>query len=362
MLWFQPYFTLARNVNFAVSERLLNWIPPSRFLDKFIISPVSKTVVGFPVLPLERVWCKIAFLALACYMLVLFGFQAVLCENQPVVKVYFFDVGQGDSILIDTDGLDVLIDGGPRSAGSTLMSYLSNLGVSQIAYVVATHPHEDHIGGLITVLGSSITVSVVLYNGESATSQVYHDFIGLAQGKITIAQRGQTFNLSANVNFTVLNPIQPLEFSDMNSNSIVLRLQAGNVAFLFTGDATFDAEESVMAAGLNLSSQVLKVAHHGSRYATSAEFLEAANPTYAVVSAGLGNPYGHPHAETVQRLLAKGVTVYATYASGTIVMGTDSQTVYVYGNPTPIPEFSQNIILCFTLALTILIVVLRKHQ
>jgi beta-lactamase superfamily II metal-dependent hydrolase len=205
-------------------------------------------------------------------MLVLFGFQAALCENHPVVKVYFFDVGQGDSIFIDTDGLDVLIDGGPRSAGSTLMSYLSNLGVSQIAYVIATHPHEDHIGGLITVLGSSITVSAVLYNGESATSQVYHDFISLAQGKITIVQRGQTFNLSTNVNFTVLNPIQPLEFSDVNSNSIVLRLQAGNVTFLFTGDATFEAEESMMAACLNLSSQVLKVAHHGSRYATSAEF------------------------------------------------------------------------------------------
>jgi competence protein ComEC len=295
-------------------------------------------------------------------MLVLFGFQAALCENQPVAKVYFFDVGQGDSIFIDTDGLDVLIDGGPRSVGSALMGYLSDLGVSEIAYVVATHPHEDHIGGLVTVLNSSITVGAVLYNGESATSQVYQDFMRHAQSKITIVQRGQTYILSTNVNFTVLNPIQPLEFSDVNSNSIVLRLQVGNVTFLFTGDATLEAEESMMAAGLNLESQVLKVAHHGSRYATSAEFLEAVNPTYAIISAGLGNPYGHPHAETVQRLLAKGITVYATYASGTIVMGTDGQTVYVYGNPTPIPEFSQNIILCFTPALTILIVVLRKHQ
>jgi competence protein ComEC len=116
----------------------------------------------------------------------------------------------------------------------------------------------------------------------------------------------------------------------------------------------------MMAAGLNLESQVLKVAHHGSRYATSAEFLDAVNPTYAIISAGLDNPYGHPHAETVQRLLAKGVTVYATYASGTIVMGTDGQTVYVYGNPMPIPEFSLNTILCFMLVLTILSGVLKR--
>ncbi|MEM2518136.1 MAG: ComEC/Rec2 family competence protein [Candidatus Bathyarchaeia archaeon] len=306
-------------------------------------------------MPLRRVWCKIAFL-IVCYSLFLFGsVQAVLCENQPLVRVYFFDVGQGDAIFIETDGHDVLIDGGSRSAGSMLMGYLSDLGVSEIAYVVATHPHEDHIGGLISVLESSISVSVVLYNNQSATSQVYKDFMSLAQSKITIVQRGQQYILSENVNFTILNPVQPLEFAEVNSNSIVLRLQVGNVAFLFTGDATFEAEESMMDAGLNLSSQVLKVAHHGSRYATSEAFLNVANPSYAVISAGIGNPYGHPHNETVQRLLSKGVTVYGTYVSGTIVMGTDGQKVYVYGNPTPIPEFSQHIVLCYLLILFALV-------
>lgn len=303
------------------------------------------------------------FLAIVCHALFLFGVvETVLCENQPLVRVYFFDVGQGDAIFIDTNGQDVLIDGGPRSAGSTLVGYLADLGVSEIAYVVATHPHEDHIGGLISVLESSISVSVVLYNNQSATSRVYQDFMSLAQGRITIVQRGQQYILSENVNFTVLNPVQPLEFTDVNGNSIVLRLQVGNVAFLFTGDATFEAEESMMDAGLNLSSQVLKVAHHGSRYATSEAFLEAVNPSYAVISAGIGNPYGHPHNETVQRLLSKGVTVYGTYVSGTIIMGTDGQTVYVYGNPTPIPEFSQNVILRFMLALTILIIFAGKAQ
>ncbi|MEM3728876.1 MAG: ComEC/Rec2 family competence protein [Candidatus Bathyarchaeia archaeon] len=313
------------------------------------------------ILLLGKVWYKIALLTV-CYTLFFFFItvQVVLCENQPLVTVYFFDVGQGDAIFIDTEGQDMLIDGGPRSAGSTLMGYLNSLGVSEIAYVVATHPHEDHIGGLISVLESSISVGVVLYNNQSATSQVYKDFMSLAQSKITIVQRGQQYILSENVNFTILNPVQPLEFTVVNSNSIVLQLQAGNVAFLFTGDATFEAEESMMDAGLNLSSQVLKVAHHGSRYATSETFLEAVNPSYAVISAGIGNPYGHPHNETIQRLLSKGVTVYGTYVSETIVMGTDGQTVYVYGNPTPIPEFPQNMTLCFILTLTILIIFADK--
>ncbi len=311
---------------------------------------------------LERILCKTTFLALICCAFAfLSAVQTALCNGQPLVIVYFFDVGQGDSIFINTNGQDMLIDGGPRSAGGRLLGNLTALDVSEIAYVVATHPHEDHIGGLISVLESSISVGVVLYNGENATSQVYQDFMSLAQSKINIVQKGQTYVLSENINFTVLNPVQPLEFSDVNSNSVVLRLQAGSVAFLFTGDATFEAEETMINAGLTLQSQVLKVAHHGSKYATSEEFLDAVNPAYAVISAGIGNPYGHPHNETVQRLLNKGVTVYGTYVSGTIVMGTDGQTVYVYGNPTPISEFSQNMALCLMLILTATIISLKRR-
>ncbi|MEM2953064.1 MAG: ComEC/Rec2 family competence protein [Candidatus Bathyarchaeia archaeon] len=302
----------------------------------------------------RRLRNRLTFSAVLCCVFLSLTNMTFSYENSTLATVYFFDVGQGDSIFIDTNGLDVLIDGGPHSAGATLMSYLNGLHVSRIDVVVATHPHEDHIGGLITVLGSSIIVSTVLYNGEVTTTQVYSDFIGLAQGKIEIAERGQVYVLDANVNFTVLSPTQPLEFNDVNSNSIVLRLQLGNVAFLFTGDATFEAEDSMMSAGLNLESQVLKVAHHGSKYATSTEFLNRVNPTYAVISAGLDNPYGHPHNETIQRLLNKGVTVYGTYVSGTLIMSTDGQTVKVHGNPTPILEYPQNMILFLMLALTIL--------
>lgn len=313
---------------------------------------------------MSRSWCTFIFWGTLCHAIFLFCVvEAISSENQFIVKVYFFDVGQGDAIFVDTIGNDILIDGGPLSASSTLLGYLSGLGVSEIAYVVATHPHEDHIGGLISVLNSSISIDVVLYNGESArASQVYQNFMSLAKTKIAIAKRGQTYVLCENVNFTILNPVHPLEFKEVNSNSVVLRLQVGNVAFLFTGDATFEAEGSMMKAGLNFSSQVLKVAHHGSRYATSEAFLEAVNPSFAVISASISNPYGHPHEETVNRLLNKGITVYGTYVSGTIVMGTDGQTIYVCGSPTPIPEFPQNMILCFMLALTILITFAGKER
>ena len=267
-------------------------------------------------------------------------------SSSTKVTIYFFDVGQGDSILIDTAGKDMLIDGGPHRADRIILYYLSQLNVSQIDVVVATHPDEDHIGGLIDVLNSSIVVDMVLYNNQTSTTETYQDFIKLAKDKIVVANRSQVYVLDSNVNFTVLNPMQPLEFgNDENSNSIVLKLQVRNVSFLFTGDATFKTEESMMNAGLNLESQVLKVAHHGSKYATSDKFLDAVKPVYAVISAGKNNRYGHPHEETIQRLLNHNVTIYGTFASGTIKMSTDGQTIEVYGNPEPIPEYSSTILM-----------------
>ena len=283
------------------------------------------------------------------------------CQNSSIVAVYFFDVGQGDSIFIDTNSKDVLIDGGPRSAGLTVLNYLSELNISHVDIVVATHPDADHIGGLITVLNSSIQVDMVLYNNQTSTTKTYQEFISLAGDKMVVAERGQVYVLDYNVNFTVLNPTQPLEFSDTNDNSIVLRLQVENISFLFTGDATFETEENMMNAGLNLKSQVLKVAHHGSKHSTSTEFIQAVKPIYAVISVG-ENPYGHPSPETIQRLLNEDVTVYNTQVSGTIVMSTDGQTIQVQGNPTPIPELIPTILLGIISMLTILILISRKNS
>jgi hypothetical protein len=181
-------------------------------------------------------------------------------------------------------------------------------------------------------------VDEVLYNGYNYTSETFQDFMDLAQyHNLTIADRGQFFSLTSTVNFTILNPHQPLVSTNLNENSIVLQLQVSNVSFLFTGDATMDSEQSMLGAGLGLQSDVLKVGYHGSNTASSQSFLDAVNPSYAVISCGLNNFFGHPHIETIQKLLNKGITIYGTYVSGNIAFSTNGNTMSVLNSPQAIP-------------------------
>jgi beta-lactamase superfamily II metal-dependent hydrolase len=185
---------------------------------------------------------------------------------------------------------------------------------------------------------------------------------------MTMAQRGQTIVLTATVNLTVFNPVQPLEFTsgnddnNENDNSVVVKLQVCNVSFLFTGDAGAEAEQSMLNAGLDLKSDVLKVGHHGSRTATTQAFLDSVAPSYAIISAGVNNPYGHPHPETIQKLLAKGVTIYGTFQSGTIVASTDGASIVFQDSPQPVPEFQSRIILSFLIATTLLAVAVHREK
>jgi len=284
------------------------------------------------------------------------SFVVAVTKSSSNVTVHYIDVGQGDSILIDTPNKDVLIDGGLPEAATTILSYLNSLTITRIHLMIATHVHEDHIGGLVDVLNSTINVDEILINNQTCTTDVCVDFMSLAQmHTITVAQRGQTFQLTETANLTVLNPVQPLEFTSANDNSIVVKLQVGNASFLFTGDAEADAEQSMLDAGLDLQSNVLKVGHHGSRYATTQTFLDNVAPSYAVISAGKNNSYGHPHQETIQRLLAKGVIIYGTYEQGTIIASTDGASIII-------PEFQSNIILpIFIITTLVVIVYKRKH-
>jgi competence protein ComEC len=277
--------------------------------------------------------------------------------DETEVTVHFIDVGQGDSILIDTSELDVLVDGGTQASGSTLLGYLSNLNIARIHLMVATHMDADHIGGLITVLASTIQVDTVLSNGMAGSTATYASFINLAQTHTMAAvHRGQTYTLTSATNLTILNPTQPLEFADQNDNSVVMKLQVGDASFFLAGDAEADAEQSMLGAGLDLQSDVLKVGHHGSRYATTDQFLGNVSPSCAIISAGKDNPYGHPHPETIQRLLSYGVTVYGTFQSGTIVAATDGTSIVFQDSPQPIPEFPTIIIPLLTMTTMLMIV------
>ncbi len=264
----------------------------------------------------------------------------VLTTSSPEnVTIYFLDVGQGDSILVKTPSKNILIDGGPTEAGVTVLNDLNTYHVTKIDLMVATHPHEDHIGGLIHILQSTIPIQDIIYNGYNyTTTQTFNTWKTLALAhNLTQASRGQVYAMSPTINFTVLSPTNPLQFSDINAESIVMKLQVGNTSVLLTGDAQFDTEQSMLSSGYNLQSQLLKVGHHGSSTSTSQALLNAVTPTYAVISAGINNQYGHPTQQTLDILANNSIITYGTYNYGTILFSLNSAAQTQTPSPTPTP-------------------------
>jgi competence protein ComEC len=269
-------------------------------------------------------------LALCALMISVCACDEWFDKNKPTVQptavpgnlqVHFIDVGQGDAILIDLGTTEVLIDAGEKSPGVT--DYIEDFVDGHLEVVVATHPHADHIGGLIEVL-DEFDVDNVWINGDEATSKTYTDFMAEANdegAQIHEAMRGDTIVAGA-LTFHVLSPIDPL-FDNTNDNSIVLSLSYGSIDFLFTGDAEIDAEASMISAGILSDIDILKVGHHCSRTASSVAFLNIIKPDVAIYTAALGNTYGHPHAESLAALQSIGATIYGTDTLGTIVISTN---------------------------------------
>lgn len=252
-------------------------------------------------------------------------------------KVIVLDVGQADSILVLTPGgKTALVDAGEPGDGKVILAALKKYGVDHIDLLVATHAHADHIGAADEVI-RGVPVANVLYSGVPNTTKNYEDFLKAVdekQARLVRAEPGQTFELGGGAVMRVLAPIQPLFSKDdlrsggnePNANSVVTRLDYGAFSILLTGDAEEQTErERLIKNGANIRATVLKVGHHGSKYATSEDFLKRGEFKYAVISAGLDNRYGHPSQEVLDRLKAAGVKIYRTDFQGEIVISTRGQ-------------------------------------
>ncbi len=254
------------------------------------------------------------------------------------LHVSFFDVGQGDAILIQTPShQNILIDGGPDPQKINLeLSKKLPFWDRTIDLMISTQPQADHITGLVEIL-QRYKVKQVLEPGVSYNSSIYQEWLKLVdegQIKHEIARAGQVIDLGNGIKLEVLNPPTKLlqgTSHDVDNNGVVIKLSWGKVSFLFTADIREEAEFELIRQRANLRSTVLKVAHHGSKTSTSPQFLAAVDPELAVISVGADNPFGHPGSEVVERLVDRlgADKVYLTSENGTIEFITAGEKLWV---------------------------------
>lgn len=243
-------------------------------------------------------------------------------NNTDVVKVEYIDVGQADAILIENDKKYMLIDAGNNEDGDLLVNYFKDKNITDFEYVVATHPHEDHIGGMDNIIKNFNIKNYYMPDCYTTTKTFEELLDALEENNLSFETPDiDSEFLLGDALFKVL--YTGTDKRDLNNTSIVLRMTYKDVSFMFTGDATNTTEKKILAK--DLQSDVLKVGHHGSQYSTSDEFLDKVNPKYAIISVGTGNVYDHPKDITLNKL--KGIEVHRTDKEGTIRVISDGKNI-----------------------------------
>jgi len=261
-------------------------------------------------------------------------------KDAAPLKAHFIDVGQGDCSFIQlADGRSILIDGGNRADFPVISNYLQGQKVKKIDYLIATHPHEDHIGALPAIIKNFEIGNIYMPKAMSNT-KIFEELLSSIKTKgysINTAAAGVVMIDEADVKLAFLAP-NTADYDELNNYSAVMKLTYKNTSFLFTGDAEDVSEKEMLIKNLDVKVDVLKVGHHGGRTSTTKEFLARVAPKAAVISAGKDNDYGHPHKETLDKLNAEKVQIYRTDLQGSIICSSDGSSIKIDKMPIAAAE------------------------